>query len=858
MKHIPPTNLIEERKRRQWSQQEMADLLGTTQHTVSRWERGASAPGPYFRTKLCALFGKTAQELGLLQEKFPGSVPSGADTPEAEYTRAEDDEFVLWMVPYPRNPHFTGREELLDQLTRQFSPPESDHATLRSIALTQTQIIKGLGGIGKTQTAIEYAYRARAQGRFTHTLWISAASEETITTSILTLAALLPDVATQDERDQQKLLQTVKQWLEQCKDSWLLIVDNADDLSLVQPYLPVRGNGCLLFTTRANAVGTFASSLEVETMGVMEGTLLLLRRAHRFEEASDAVINEASSISVELGQFPLALDQAGAYIDETGCSVSDYLALYREHRHRLLARRGQQMTGYPESVATTWALSFERIAQIDPACTELLQLCALLAPDHIPEELLLQGTEHWPSALHNATTDLFRLNQLLEPLLAFSLIKRLSKDHSLSIHRLVQAVQLERMPLPEQRQWTRRLVLALHTVFPRNPKETTSWSQCTRYLEQVQTCDLLVRQHQILLPEAAQVFNRTGQYLSEHAVYAPAELLYQHALSLLEQCEEAGSDQIIWTQRYLADLYAGQDKFEQAEKLYRQALQTLEQQKDTDPLQIASLLRSLANVSNNQARYGEAEQFYQRVLRMYEQMGVESTDVSDVLSGLSWVYVQQGKYEQAEQCSRRALFIREQISGPEHLAVAFPLIGLAAVFTQQGRFEQAEPLYQRALRVREQYLGPEHPHVAYVLHDFARLRSEQGQYEEAELLYQRALRIREQSLGPESRVVSDSVLGLANLSFSQGRFEQAESLYQRALRIREQRLGPANPDVALPLLGLANLYFSQERYREAEPLYQRTLSIYEQDSLPRNAEVAGVLNHLTRIQQAQKQSCHQA
>jgi hypothetical protein len=198
-------------------------------------------------------------------------------------SEASSAEFMLWMVPSARNPHFTGRDDLLSELTARLSPPApGEPTTIRQAALTQAQVIKGLGGIGKTQTAVEYAYRAREQGRYTHTLWITASSEEAILMSFTALAELLPGFASTGETDQRKLVAAVIRWLEQCPRPWLLIVDNADDLSLVQPYLPVRGNGSVLLTTRSSAVGWLASSLEVDTMGLIEGTELVLRRAQRF------------------------------------------------------------------------------------------------------------------------------------------------------------------------------------------------------------------------------------------------------------------------------------------------------------------------------------------------------------------------------------------------------------------------------------------------------------------------------------------------------------------------------------------------------------------------------------------------
>jgi hypothetical protein len=436
--------------------------------------------------------------LHFIQEYVTLKTMPRRDTPPSEGRAGPSG---VWNVPYRRNPHFTGRDELLNQLDQHLSQEAHDGSTTtRRAALTQPQAIKGLGGIGKTQIAVEYAYRAREQGLYTHTLWVNAASEEAIMTSFVTLAELIPSFPAKKEINQRKLVAAIKLWLEQCEQLWLLIFDNADDLALVGEYLPRQGLGSIVFTTRADAFGSLATSIEVETMSFIEGTHLLLRRAQRFEHASDEQINEAGNIVVALDHFPLALDQAGAYIEETKCRLGDYLEAYQNHRKELLARRGAQATNYPNSVATTWSLSFERVEQANPAAAELLRLCAYLSPDRIPEELIKDGAAHWTPLLQQAASDRFTFNQMVEELLKFSLVKRLVEEQMLSLHRLVQAVQIDTMEPEVQRQWARRVVLAVNEVFPHYSKDLATWSQCLRYLEQAQACDMLIQKHMFCSP----------------------------------------------------------------------------------------------------------------------------------------------------------------------------------------------------------------------------------------------------------------------------------------------------------------------------------------------------------------------
>jgi hypothetical protein len=240
-----------------------------------------------------------------------------------------------WNVPFRRNPFFTGREDLLKQL--------HDNLTKnKAAALTQAQAISGLGGIGKTQTAVEYAYRHRDEYRCV--LWINAATRDALIADFVDLVTLL-HLPERQEQDQQKVVAAVKQWLS-THDQWLLIFDNADDLSLAEEFLPTGGNGHLLLTTRAYAPGTLANGIEVEELDLQEGMLLLLRRAGVL--ARDASLDQApvsdrtaaAAIVEELGGLPLALDQAGAYIEETRCSVADYLQSYRQRQAALLKRRG--------------------------------------------------------------------------------------------------------------------------------------------------------------------------------------------------------------------------------------------------------------------------------------------------------------------------------------------------------------------------------------------------------------------------------------------------------------------------------------------------------------------------------------
>ncbi len=759
----------------------------------------------------------------------------------------------VWNVPYRRNLHFTGRDDLLDQLEQHLSPVgQGDPGITRRAALTQTQAIKGLGGIGKTQIAVEYAYRSHDLARYTHTLWINAASEEALLASFTALAELLPGFPTKDETDQHKLAKEVKQWLEQCEHHWLLIFDNADDVLIIQDYLPQRSNGSILITTRANAVGSLAISIEVETMGFVEGTQLLLRRAQRFEQASDEDINQAGNIVVTLDHFPLAIDQAGAYLEETQCSFAQYLDLYQAHRKDLLAQRGLQTTNYPDSVMTTWSLSFHKVELANPAAAELLQMLAFLAPDLIPEELIQCGAVGWSPLLQKAATDYFAFNQMIAELLKFSLVKRLSDNQALSIHRLVQAVQQDMMEPELRRQWAQCVVRAVSKVFP-DSQDIATWSQCRRYLDQAQVCYRLVEQYHLIFIEAADLSDRASFYLDEHALYTIAEPLTRQTLSIREQLLGSQHPDTANSLNSLAVLCQHQGKYTEAEPLLKRALSIREQVLGTTHPDTALTLSNLAAVYMKQGEFTKAEPLLKHALSIREQQDdSEHPDMALILDTLaSFIALEQERHDEAEELYQRALSIRERQLGATHLTTAFSLNNLAVFYITQRRYTEAEPLLKRALSIREQALGTTHPDTATSLDALAALYDEQGRYVEAEELYQRVLSIREQQLGTTHLTTVFSLSKLANLYFALEKYTEAEPLLKRALSIREQVLGTTHPDTNESLNILAAFYMTQRRYAEAEPLLKHTLSIREQQAGPEHLDTAFSLNALGTLYQAQ-------
>jgi tetratricopeptide (TPR) repeat protein/transcriptional regulator with XRE-family HTH domain len=852
------TRLIEERKRRKWSQQDLADRLGTTQNNISRWELGITRPSPYFRTKICDLFRKDAHDLDLLQmkasedgslsqqqdenilsESLPGEYSPGITAPESART---------WFVPYRRNPWFTGQEAVLAQLAREL--PQA----------AEPLALCGMGGIGKTQIALEYVYRHALE--YSAVFWIGAETVESIISSLLHIAEVL-QLPEQEDKDQQRVVAAVQRWLS-AHGRWLLIWDNVEDLSLLDRFLPTTRSGAILLTTRYQALGTLALGLNLLPMEPEEGVLFLLRRAkvlhpeatgeqmHQLASRLPAKYAAAEELVTVLGGLPLALDQAGAYVEETQCGLSAYLDLFHTQRAALLQKRGEGAHDHPASVFTTLMMALEATTGRHPAVLDLLRVCALLQPDAIPEELFRAAGMHLGATLAMACRGPLEWDRVVGVACSYSLLSRQSEEQTLSIHRLVQMVLRECFNDREQIVWLGRIIEALNTVLPEVSFAAESVKQGRRFFPHILAATNAIPDQaggQALLG----VLRKAANYLSSVSPKdEQAEALYQRALRIGERMLEPWHAELAAVLQGLASLYRSQRKYEQAEESFQRALYIRERIVGPEHPLTADLLHHLASLYWVQRKYEQAEPLYQRALGIREQtLGPEHPDCALSFTGLASLYGMQGKYEQAEPLFQHAFTLLKGVFGPEHPRVAMALHNLAEFNLLQGKYEQAEPFFQQALSIWERDLGPENPDVSYPLISLADLYTKWGRGKQAEPLYQRALHITEHAWGAEHPLVAERLNGLANLYAQQGKQKQAELLYEKALRIQEQQLDYSDPETAQTQYNLALCLKAQGRLKEASILTERALSIHSRvlgETHPKTISTQSLYAHLLQEQ----------
>jgi tetratricopeptide (TPR) repeat protein/DNA-binding XRE family transcriptional regulator len=813
------------RLRQGLSQETLAEAIGASARSIRRWEQDLAIPHGISRERLSRLFALDPQELfaNLPTEAAPQGAPP------------------LWTVPFPRNPCFTGREMIIQTLRSLLDPQYP-------IALTQAPALSGLGGIGKTQVAIEYAHRYAQQ--YSALFWLAAETTESLMSSLQAIAeqAQLPE---RETTNQSQMGAVVRRWLE-THQGWLLIADNVENPDLLQMVLPPRRQGALLLTTRRSALGALATPLELPFMNAEEGATLMLRRAYRIgmtlsgepeHLSAGAALSELVKL---LDGLPLALDQAGAYLEETGCSVQDYLIQYYGRRQHLLDRRGIHGGAHPASVAATLRLSVERVEQASPPATELLRVCAFLHPEAIPEELLTAGAPFLGPVLEPVLSNPYRFDQALAALRSSSLLTRSPQTRTVSLHRLVQAVLQDWMEPAEVHQVQAGVVRMVNAAFPVWTPQNSG--RCERSLTQALACIPLIEQSAGSLPEAGELVYKTGCYLLARGRYAEAEAPLALAVSLGEQQRTLDPILLIDRLEKLCELFLRQGKYTAAERLLDRSLAFEKEHLVSLHPRIGETLNNRAILSWYQGKYEQAEPLYQQALSIQEQhLGPEHQEVGITLDNLALLYFEQARYEQAEALFQRSLSIHEQQVGPEHPTTVGTLNNLTLLYVHMGRYEQALQAGLRALHIHEQYQNPNDPWKAVLLNNLAELYRLQKQYEQAEQMVLEAVRLQEQGLPPDHPEVPIVLSRLATIYRCQGKHEQAEPLFLRALRLREQHVGHEHPKVAHVLTELATLYREQGKYEQAEPLYLRAIAINEQHLAPEHPQTAASLHHLAHL-----------
>jgi tetratricopeptide (TPR) repeat protein len=651
------------------------------------------------------------------------------------------------VLPYPSiGDLFKGRDEFMRRLHESLTPARGGRTAIVS------QALYGLGGIGKTRAAVEYAWSH--EDNYTAMLFVVAETPEALRRNLAALVGVL--VPQLDTTDDAARLAAVLDWLK-ANPGWFLILDNVDSkpaLAEVESLLSELAGGHVVVTSRlADFSGNF-QPLELDVLSVEDAAAFLLARTEGRRRAAPDDPAKAREVAIELGRLALALEQAAAFIAKRRLTFAQYLEQWRSKHDEVLAWFDATVTGYPRAVAVTWQTS---VAQLSEGGRRLLEHLAWLAPEKVPETLLdvpIPGAE--AGSLRDAFDDLA----------AYSLVTRDAEGPFFLVHRLVQDVT-RRSLAGHARQ--RRLVEALgwiNSAFGGNPTDVRNWPTLDPLAPHVRT--VMAHADAAGIPQpTARLMNDLGLLLNAKALHAEAEPLLRRALAIDE--------------RSLGPSHPN----------------------------VAIRLSNVAQLLKATNRLVEAEPLMRRAISIFEKdFGPEHPNVAAVLGNLAGLLQATDRLQEVEPLRRRALAIDEKFYGPDHPEVATDLSNLALSLHAANRLVEAEPLIRRALAIDEKSFGVDHPKVAIRLNNLAGLLQATDRLIEAEPLMRRALAIDEKSFGPDHPDVAIDLNNLANLLQITNRLVEAEPLMQRTVAIFiefTRRTGHHHPHLDAAFANYANL-----------------------------------------------------
>ncbi|WP_405727020.1 FxSxx-COOH system tetratricopeptide repeat protein [Streptomyces sp. NBC_00028] len=715
--------------------------------------------------------------------RFPGA--PGLGRPTAPRLPSDTEAPQVWNVRQ-RNPEFVGRDDVLRHVREALL---ADHRAA-------IQVLHGLGGVGKTQIAVEYAHRFA--GQYDIVWWIDAEQADRLPAGYAELAERLgitrPYAGT--EANARRALDHLR-----THDRWLIVLDNADDPSALPTWLP-EGPGHVLITSRSSSWRRFARGVALDTFSRADSLRYLKSQLPGVSSA------EANALAEELGDLPLALTQAVGVV-AAGMTVDTYRARLLHNSAELLGLG--ETHGYPASLAASVNIAIERLALDHPDSVQLLNLGAFFGPDPIP----LAWLESTRGRFHADADDVTWPSNALMPLVRYGLAR--ADQESFQIHRLTQAVLRDGMESAQAAALHRDVTFVLESARPGDPdlpEFWPRWGELTPHLFGRPRPDES-DQFRLLptLLDSVRYLMRNGQLQEAGRVTWEFHRLWDNRLGADHP------DTWAW-EAARAQAEAAMGEYTNARRLVQDLLERRRHVLGDDHPDTLASMNSLAEVRVYLGEYEEARRLYEDVLqRSRRVLGEDAPVTLTTLNSLAITLVALNEPEDARRLLEDVLARQRRVLGENHPDTLSTAHNLAVAFSALREPHQARLLAQDVLERRRRLLGDDHPSTLAGATALAIAVSELGEQAEARGLAEDCLHRLRRVLGEDHPETLEATRVLAViLNRLGGRLHEAAALQEEALQRSHRTLGADHPITASILQDLAATYQAMGRHVEAQRL----------------------------------------
>jgi hypothetical protein len=717
----------------------------------------------------------------------------------------------------PRPVFLAGREELLAELEARLTSSDA--------AGPGVVVLSGLGGAGKTSVAVEYAHR---QARRLGVVWQLPAEDPA------GLVAAFGELAAHLGAGDGDAAGRVHAVLAR-RDDWLLVFDNVARPEAVAGLVPPAGGGRVVITSQ---FGSWPGRQVVEVPALDRAVAagFLLDRTGAAGAGKEA---EALELAGELGGLPLALEQAGAYMQASGRSIAGYLGLFRARRPELLDRGDP--AGYDKRVATTWALAFAALGGAGPAAG-LLRLMACCAAEDIPLGLLLRpdvAAEDFDGVVGPLLVPLLEdelaRDEAVAGLRRFSLISA-PRGGRVSVHRLVQAITLGQLPPQEAQAWRQTAAAVIEAALPGDPQDPGCWPEFAALLPHAQAA----------LDPASDGMGRLAQYLGASGSYAAALAVQQQLLHAREATRGAEDPYTLTARASLASWTGWAGDAAGARDQYTALVPVRERVSGAEH---PETLTARANLAQWTGRAGDAagarDQFAAMVPIRERVIGAEHPDTLAARANLASWTGQAGDTAGARDQFAALMPIRERVSGAEQPETLTARGNLARWTGQAGDGAGARDQFAALVPVFERVLGAEHPHTLTTRGNLASWTGQAGDAAGARDQYTALVPIRERVSGAEHPDTLTTRANLASWTGQAGDAAGARDQYTALVPIRERVIGAEHPDTLITRGQLASwtgragdAAGARDQYAALVPVLERVIGAEHPYTLTARANLA--------------------